>query len=279
MKVLRKTAKGIVMREERMVPSFDGVELAVTIDTPENPKAVVVIVHGLCEHMGRYQYLTDKLLEHNIKVYRFDHRGHGKSGGKRYFYSNKDEIIDDTNFITDIAITENPQLCVFMIGHSMGGFAAAAYGTKYPGKIRGLVISGGVTRDNNKLITAVGSDVDPDTEFPNELGDGVCSDPNVVYAYGLDPLNGKFFTAGLCQSVGDGIRWLTETKTFDYPVLLMHGAKDSLVNPQDTLDFFSDIQSKDKEMLIFGDSMHEVFNEFIHDEVIADAIDWIEYRI
>ena len=60
---------------------------------------------------------------------------------------------------------------------------------------------------------------------------------------------------------------------------MMHGAKDSVVNPQDTLDFFSDIQSKDKEMLIFGDSMHEVFNEFIHDEVIADAIDWIEYRI
>lgn len=267
------------MQKEFMIPSFDGVELAVTVDTPENPKAVVVIVHGLCEHMGRYKYLTEKLLEHNIKVYRFDHRGHGKSGGQRYFYSDKDQIIDDVNFITDLAITENPQLHVFMIGHSMGGYAAACYGTKYPGKIRGIVISGGLTRDNGGLISGVSMDVDPLTEFPNELGDGVCSDPNVVYAYGLDPLNGKFFTAGLCQSINKGVAWLKDNPTFDYPVLLMHGEKDALVSPKDTFQFFNEIQSKDKQMLIFGNAMHEVFNEYIHDEVIADAIDWIEYRI
>ncbi|MEG0074623.1 MAG: alpha/beta hydrolase [Eubacterium sp.] len=261
------------------VESFDGMELLMTVNVPDKPKAVVVFVHGLCEHQGRYDYITGKFIEHDFKVYRFDHRGHGKSKGERYLYTTPDEIIDDTNFIVDLAIKENPELPVYVIGHSMGGFAAAAYGTKYPGKVAGIVLSGGLTRDNGGLIINVDMDLDPMTQFPNELGDGVCSDPTVVEAYGNDPLNGKFFTAGLCQNLAKSIKWLTETKTFDYPVLLLHGEKDALVSPRDTLDFFAEVPSKDKQMKIYGNACHEIFNEYIKDEVIADTIAWIEYRL
>ncbi len=267
------------MKEERKMPSFDGTELAVTVNTPEEAKAVVVIVHGLCEHMGRYDYITDKLTDRGFKVYRFDHRGHGKSEGQRYYYANKDDIIDDTNFIADTAAQENPALPLYVIGHSMGGFAAAAFGTKYPGKAKGFVLSGGLTRDNYKLLAGVGPDVDPMAEIPNELGDGVCSNPDVVAAYVADPLNGKFFTAGLCQQVSKGIEWLTETKTFSDPVILLHGDKDALVNPKDSIDFFEDIPVKDKQLKIYGNACHEIFNEYIRDDVIDDAIHWIEKRI
>ncbi|GFZ24133.1 alpha/beta hydrolase [Eubacterium callanderi] len=267
------------MRKELTVASFDGMELVMTVDTPEVCKAVVVFVHGLCEHQGRYDYITGKFTARDFKVYRFDHRGHGKSSGDRYFYTNKDEIIDDTNFIVELAKEENPGLPVYVIGHSMGGFAAAAFGTRYPDVVDGIVLSGGLTRDNTGLIINVDMGLDPKTEFPNELGDGVCSDPAVVEAYGKDPLNGKFFTAGLCQSIAEGLRWLMDNRTFSYPVLLLHGEKDALVSPKDTQDFFADIRSEDKQMKIYGNACHEIFNEYIRDEVIEDALAWIEYRL
>ncbi|MEG0379193.1 MAG: alpha/beta hydrolase, partial [Eubacterium sp.] len=89
------------------VASFDGMELMMTVNAPKDPKAVVVFVHGLCEHQGRYDYMADQFTARKFKVYRFDHRGHGKSKGERYFYKTPDEIIDDTNFIVDLAKKEN----------------------------------------------------------------------------------------------------------------------------------------------------------------------------
>jgi alpha-beta hydrolase superfamily lysophospholipase len=267
------------MQKNLNVKSFDGVELNTTIDTPSDVKAVIVIVHGLCEHQGRYERLVKKLTDHCYKVYRFDQRGHGKSGGERYFYSTKDEIIDDCNAIVDFAKSENPNHKIYVIGHSMGGFAVAAFGTKYPDKVDGIVISGGLTRDNNQMLSQVGPEIPPETQIPNELGDGVCSNPDVVSAYVADPLNGKFFTAGLAQQIAAGIQWLTENPTFNYPVLLIHGERDALVNPQDSRDFFAQIPSTDRQIKIYGGACHEVFNEYIQDEVMSDVIHWIDYRL
>lgn len=264
---------------ERTIESFDGIKLVMTIDTPEKPKAVVVFVHGLCEHQGRYDYITKKFTARDFKVYRFDHRGHGKSEGQPFFYKDKDEIIDDTNVVVDIAIVENSDLPIYVIGHSMGGFAVAAFGTKYPGKVDGIVLSGALTRDNTGIISSIDMDLDPLMEFPNELGDGVCSVKEVVEDYVKDPLNGKFFTAGLCQNIAKGIEWLKETQTFDYPVLMLHGENDALVSTKDTDDFFKAVKSADKQMKIYGNVFHEIFNESIKDEVIADALSWIEYRL
>ena len=49
--------RGYTMGE--MISSFDGMKLYLNREVPENPKAALVIVHGLCEHQGRYDYLAD----------------------------------------------------------------------------------------------------------------------------------------------------------------------------------------------------------------------------
>ena len=63
------------------IANRDGTKLFLQVDSPEDPRAVVVIVHGLCEHCGRYDHLADRLNWEGFSVYRFDHRGHGRSGG------------------------------------------------------------------------------------------------------------------------------------------------------------------------------------------------------
>ena len=93
---------------ESMITSFDGTKLYLKKETAADNKAVIVIVHGLCEHQGRYDYFAEKLHEVGIGTYRFDHRGHGRSEGEETFYSDFNELLDDTNVVVDMAIEENP---------------------------------------------------------------------------------------------------------------------------------------------------------------------------
>lgn len=264
-----------------MITSFDGTKLYFNREIPENPRAAAVIVHGLCEHQGRYDYFAELFHKAGIATYRFDHRGHGRSEGERTYYSDFNELLDDTNVVVDMAIEENPNIPVFLIGHSMGGFTVSLYGAKYPDKkLRGIITSGALTHDNGGLISATPEGLDPHTLLPNELGGGVCSVAEVVDWYGKDPYNTKTFTTGLCYALNSGIAWFSgKIKEFSYPVLMLHGENDGLVSVKDTYDFFAKAASKDKQMKIYGGLFHEIFNEYCKDEVIGDVIRWIENRI
>lgn len=268
------------MGNERMLKSFDGTELFTDTSLIEDMKAITILVHGLAEHSGRYKYLTEKLNEANFGVYKFDHRGHGKSEGERAYYSDFNELLDDINFIVELAKEENPGLPLFLIGHSMGGFGVSAYGVKYPDKLDGILVSAGLTRDNKKTLASVPDDLDPHFQIPNELTDGVCSVEEVRIDYANDPLNCKSFTAGLGQAVNKGVAWLKENSNkFSYPIILLHGSEDALVDYKDSLDFFKDIASEDRQLKLYGGLYHEIFNEYSKDEVIQDSIDWINKRI
>ncbi len=267
--------------EEKMISSFDGLKLYTKTETAADDKAAVVIVHGLCEHQGRYDYMAEKFRSAHIGVYRFDHRGHGRSEGERTYYDDYQQMLKDVNVIVDKAISENPDKPVFLLGHSMGGFAVALYGVAYPDKkLTGIVTSGALTYDNGHLITAVPRGHDPHETMPNQLGSGVCSVASVVDWYGKDPYNTQTFTYGLCYAIQQGREWfLSAGQNFSYPVLMLHGQKDGLVSMQDTLELLDTVSSTDKQMKIYGGLFHEIFNEYCRDETIGDAVNWINNRI
>ena len=73
------------LNESMMFRNKDNIELFVQKNLVENPKAIIVIVHGLAEHLGRYDYVASKLNDWGYSVYRFDNQGHGKSEGKRTY--------------------------------------------------------------------------------------------------------------------------------------------------------------------------------------------------
>jgi len=276
-----KNVKGVFyMIKETYISSFDGTKLYLKKNIPDTPKAIMVVVHGLCEHLGRYDYLTQKLYDRSFGIYRFDHRGHGKSEGKKVFYSNFNEIIDDVNKVVEFAKKEHPALPIFLIGHSMGGFAVTAFGTKYPGKINGIVSSGALTRNNAKFADDLPKDLPVETYIPNELGAGVCSDPAVIEAYVNDPLVEKEIAVGLIYELFKGVDWLIENpKNFVDPILLLHGCCDGIVSEKDSRDFYGDIASKDKTLKIYAFLFHEIFNEPSKDHIIKEVIIWLENRL
>lgn len=266
------------MHREFTETAHDNVLLCGKIDAPDDPSAVIVIVHGLCEHYGRYDYLAAKLNAAGYAVVRFDHRGHGRSMGKLVYFKDREQIVKDTDLFVEAARRAFPGLPVYMIGHSMGGFGAASYGTAHPGKLAGYVLSGAWTRDHKGLAN-VDPSLDNDTYLPNELGDGVCSDPAVVKTYQEDKFVAKKMSVGLMRAVHDGHRWLKENAAaFADPVILLHGGNDGLVDPKDSLDMFEEVSSTDKSLRVYAGLCHEIFNEFDRDMVIRDAIEWLDKR-
>lgn len=266
---------------ETMIKSFDGTNLYMKKETTPDNKAVVVIVHGLCEHQGRYDYFAEKLHAADYGTYRFDHRGHGRSQGDVPSYTSYHEILDDTNVIVDMAIAENPDIPVYLLGHSMGGFAVSLYGAKYPDKkLRGIITSGAAVVDTIGLFAGAPDGLDPTTELPNELGSGVCSVQEVVDWYGKDPYNKKTYTVGLVYALKEGQKWFKEAmKDFRYPVFMTHGQNDGLVGMDDSVIFFRNAASQDKQLKIYGNLFHEILNEYCKDQVIADMIAWMDTRL
>lgn len=263
------------------IESFDGTKLFYNKEEGENLKAAVVIVHGLAEHSGRYDYVAEKFHDAGFSIYRFDHRGHGQSEGERGYYEDYEDMLKDVNIVVDKAIEENPDKPVFLLGHSMGGFAVSLYGAKYKDKnLAGIITSGGLTHDNNQITKMVEPGLDPYMELSNELGDGVCSVKEVVEAYVADSLNLKRYKVGLLYALGDGSAWFKENeKDFSYPVLILHGKDDAIVNIKDSLDFFENNSSKDCQIKIYKGLYHEILNEYAKDEVISDIIGWMDNRI
>ena len=268
------------MSEDKMIPSFDGTQLFARKDQAEKQKAAIVIAHGLAEHLERYDVLAKTLLDHGFTVYRYEQRGHARSEGKRTFFTNFNEMPDDLKTIMDWAKEENPAQPVFLIGHSMGGFTAAAYATKYPGETSGVILSGALTRYNKELFGPLPLDLPADTYLDNELGEGVCSDPEVVKAYEADPLVEKKISVGLINEFAPGIAWLKEkAENFTDPVLVLHGNEDGLVAEKDSRDFYGEIGSKDKTLKIYASLMHEIFNEPSKDKIYGEMIAWMEERL
>ena len=265
------------MTEERMHPSFDGTLLRMRKDTVAGPKAVLVIAHGLCEHLNRYDYFTEQLNAAGYSVYRYDQRGHGKSEGAKVFFSDFREMPNDCEAIFELARAENPASKVFVFGHSMGGETVTLFATMYPGLADGILLSGALTRYNNPLM---GSDfpiqAPADHYVDNALGGGVCSDPAVVEAYVADPLVEKRISIGLINQIHEGVEYLrANPQLFVDPVLIMHGADDGLVSYKDSLALFDEIAATDKALRIYAQLFHEILNEPSKDEVIVDVLLWL----
>jgi len=262
------------------VPSFDGLELFFTRDVVDSGRAVVLIVHGMAEHSGRYDYVKDKLNAAGYSVYRYDNRGHGNSKGTRGHLENFNHFIDDANFMVDMVIGENRGLPVFMLGHSMGGFIAAAFGAKYPGKLKGIVLSAAATNSANLKQILPPVVPDPMIPIPNSLSSLICTDPAVVTAYEEDPLVLKETTLGLLDQFCKGQSWLNENEAhFHYPCLILHGGGDQIVPAADSKRFYENILSQDKSLKIYDDLYHEILNEPVKDAIIADIIAWINGRL
>lgn len=265
------------MRSEFNFYSFDNTKLNMVSDSVAKPKGIVIIIHGLCEHLGRYEYIANKLNEAGYSTYRYDHRGHGCSEGKRTFFSTYTEISDDLNAVVNFVKRENPDSKLFILGHSMGGHASACFGTRYPGKVNGIILTGALIRQNNAPDGSFPIRLPDDYYLENKFTEVICSDSEVRKKYLNDPLVEKKIAVGLLNRCWEGVQFLKENgKAFKDPVLVLHGCCDTIVSEKDSRDFFGDISSEDKTLKIYPCLFHEILNEPCKDKIIAEIVFWLD---
>lgn len=253
------------------------------VDKVDNAKAVVIFVHGICEHLGRYDYLKDRFNNEGYNVYRYDARGHGKSEGVRGGLSNFDDYLEDLNILVDMVKNDNKNLKLVLLGHSMGGLVATAYTCKYHDKVDYLVLSGAcnVCPSMASSLKYLPYNLMGKLKYANKLGDGVCSVKEVVEAYNNDPLVLKKVSFRLlgCAFVG-GTKYVNKNiKNITCPTIVMHGEKDGIVVKETGEWTYNHLEVKDKTLKIYEGLYHEIFNEYCKDQVIDDLLNWCKERI
>jgi len=255
---------------------------------PTRPKAVVVIVHGLGEHSGRYAHVAEALVIADCAVYAMDHRGHGKSGGARTLIDRFAHTVEDIDHVVEIARREQPRKPLFLLGHSMGGALSLSYTLKNPGKLFALILSGpAVALDGApplmKPIAKFMSTVAPKAGLFAVDPGLVSRDPAVVADYAADPLNAHGKVPA--RTLGEIVKFVeilpAALPLIQLPLLAMHGSDDKLAGVAGSKMVVDRATSKDKTLKVYDGLYHEIFNELPADRaiVLKDLTDWIGARV
>ncbi len=255
---------------------------------PENPaKAVLLIVHGLNEHSGRYDYFSNFFVNEGFAVYSMDLVGHGKSDGTRAFVKDFVNYIDDINLYLDKINQLQPGSPIFLIGHSMGGLIGALLLIDYPDQFAGAVLSGSVVQvpdDVSPLFISLGKFISlvlPKLGLLKIDLSGLSRNPDVVQAYKDDPLvNSGKFTARVSAEMNKSFdRVAVEGSRIKSPVLILHGGSDRIVNPACSHFLYALVYSDIKKLIIYDSFYHEIYNDPGHEQVFEDVSSWINNQL
>jgi acylglycerol lipase len=248
------------------------------------PRAVIVVSHGLAEHGGRYAGLATRLLDKGYAVYAIDHRGHGRSSGRRANIERFDYLVSDLGIFIGRAQREHPGTPVILLGHSMGGAVALACALKHYKVLRALVLSAPALAAGEavpaykvwmvKLLSAIA----PNTGALTLPAHAVSRDPAVVRAYESDPLvfRGSIPARTLAELLLAMQRLQQTAHELRIPVLVQHGTADSLVPLAAVYPIYQHLGvAKSRTLQVYEGLYHEVYNEPERDRVIGDLEAWL----
>jgi len=264
----------------------DGETLALRrLPAPGPARAVVVVVHGLGEHAGRYHGLAECLHEWGFAVWAHDHYGHGESSGPRGGLPSELRLVDDLALVIDDARRENPGLPVVLLGHSLGGLVVASLIARGVRHVNAAVLSSpGLDPGLNgfqKLLLVVLPRIAPDLRVGNGLDDNYLShDPAVVQAYRDDPLTHDRIGGRLARFLAyEGEAVQQRAANWPVPTLLLYAGDDRLVRPAASHAFAAAAAPSGKvEAQCFDTLYHEIFNELEADPVFEALQRWLNRR-
>ncbi|KAI1302094.1 hypothetical protein EDD11_005743 [Mortierella claussenii] len=284
--------------KEEWITTEDGHELYTKTWYPVGtPVAAIVFVHGLGEHIVRYDHVFEEFSKAGFQVSAFDQRGFGQTGKKSKALGSSggyDKAIPDITAALKRGEIEGVPL--FLMGHSYGGGLVLNYDCIGPlrSKLAGVIASAPLiltsppTRPHSIKVGLVGaiSTVLPSLQIPVGLSSKFISrDVQEVAKYDSDPLvHGYITTKGLYDMLTNGELLLTERFKHiekDVPLLICHGDKDGLTDHAASKEFFDKVDVKDKEFKVYEDHYHELHNEPEDDRkvVIDFYIQWIKKHL
>ena len=276
--------------EERNGELFadDGLRLHFRSWRIANPRAVLLIAHGLGEHCGRYAVLARDLGEHGVEVHALDHRGHGGSGGQRGHISRFSWFVADLErFRQVISDYQTPGLPTFLLGHSLGGLIAIRYLQAHPeAPLRGAILSApalgvGVEAPRWKvMLSRILTHLLPWLPFRTGLpATDLSSAPGYAEDYLADPLVHARVTPRLYTEMMAAMQEaFAQRERIRVPMLLLAPQADRIVLPAAVSRWAQDHPGQ-LDVRSYEGFRHESLNEKDRDRAVKDVADWIHAHL
>ncbi len=247
-------------------------------------KAVVVLVHGIGEHAGRYHRVAERLNGWGLAVQAADHHGHGASSGARGGLPSVMRLVDDLALVVDHARRTHPGLPLVLLGHSLGGLVAASFVARAVREVDALVLSSpGLDpglKPMQKALVAILSRLAPGLRVGNGLDAAyLAHDSAVVQAYLDDPLCHDRIGARLARFLADeGAVVQAAAPRWRVPTLLLYAGDDRLVRPAASRAFAAAAPALVVSAVCFDPLYHEIFNEPDAEPVFGALGRWLGER-
>ncbi len=249
------------------------------------PRAVLVIVHGFNSHSGQYLWAADRFAASGYAVYALDQRGRGKSEGDRFYVERVEDYVDDVATFVALAKSREPRLPIFVLGHSAGGVISCVYALDHQKEIDGLICESFAFKVPApelllKTVKWLAGRFPrlPVLKLPNK---GFSRDAKVVESMNKDPLIAKEIQPAITVAamLRANERLEREFARIKLPVLILHGAADTVTLPIGSKMFQEYAGSDDKILKIYPDHVHDLLNDIGKEKVIADIMGWMSPRI
>lgn len=303
-------------KEEFFFTSRDGVTRIHAVKwLPEaEPVCILQIVHGMAEHIERYERLAGVLTARGILVTGEDHLGHGQSlgeKGKKGYFCAQDPatvLVRDVHRLKKTVQEQYPGIPYLILGHSMGSFILRNYLCRYGSGIDGAVIMGtgmqpkallgfarGLTgllgilqgqEHESRLLNALAfGTYNKRIAHPESVMDWLSADAGEVRKYLEDPLCGFCFTVNGFSALFELIHRLhrpdaVEKIPRELPVLFLAGDEDPVGDygraVRQVAAHYRDSGMKNVECRIYPGMRHELVNEREHETVEQDICAWVQ---
>lgn len=253
-------------------------------------RGIIIIIHGLNEHSGRYAHFARQLNSCNFGVYAMDWIGHGGSDGLHGYVPSLDHVVADTGAFLEKVKFENPGIPCFLFGHSTGG-AVVLKAASYPhieSMLEGIILTSPALRVKpaNPIVTAVApifSLVAPRYQFKgsHKRGIPVSRDPAALVAKYSDPL---VYTGPLRVRTGHEILRISSYlmrnfKSVTVAFLVLHGSADRVTDPLASQDLYNEAASEFKDIKLYDGFLHDLLFEPEREEIAQDIIDWMHKKL
>jgi len=256
-------------------------------EPPGDSRAHLVLLHGYCEHAGRYGHVAQALNAMGIAVYAYDQRGHGKSPGKRGYIRDFDVLLQDLDCFFDHIRAHLDGKPHVVMGHSLGGLVLARYAQTRRLDARALVFSSALLQINDdvsRLLVALADvlgTLTPWLPVASLDSSRIARDRDVVNAYDADPLiyHDKILARSGAQINGAIARARADVEAISAPVYIIHGADDRLVPVDGSRLLHDRCGSNDKTLVIYEGGYHELLNDLEKETVIANLCAWLDARV
>jgi len=277
-----------------------------------SPKAVVMIIHGMLEHSGRYERFAKKLTGNEFAVVAYDHRAHGKTDpenpGILDYEDGFQHMVSDIQFVRNEVHKKFPGLPVIIFAHSLGSFLTQRYMQLYDKAPAGIIYSGSNGKPpstiyggwvlsrfhakikgpkfKSRMIHKLSFEPFNAKFKPNRTDqDWLSRDTEEVDRYIRDPFCGIIPSVAFYKQIFSGLMTVSAHKPFagknpQTPIMIISGDQDPVS------DMGKGIQGLKKQLEKSGASnltvnlypggRHELLNEINREEVMDDVVEWIE---